>query len=118
MDQQITKKTGLLKGLVIGLALTLGLILVSIVISMIVINHLGGLEQWLNWREDNYLWLLVWRICLYLILATFWLKLKARMPPLEPGPTKSRMLRIELLVALLAVVIELVKAPVNWGALL
>ena len=118
MDQQITKKAGLLKGAAISLAFTLGLILVSIVLSMIVINHLGGVELWLNWRQDNYLWLLAWRVCLYVMLATFWLKLKSRMPPLEDGPTKNRMLRIELLVAFLAVIIELVKAPVSWGDLL
>lgn len=53
-----------------------------------------------------------------MMLATFWLKLKSRMPPLEDGPTKNRMLRIELLVAFLAVIIELVKAPVSWGDLL
>jgi len=118
MDQQISKKSGLLKGAAISLGFTVGLILVSIVLSMIVINHLGGVELWLNWRQDNYLWLLAWRICLYVMLATFWLKLKSRLPPLEAGPAKNRILRIELLVALLAVIIELVKAPVSWGDLL
>ncbi|WKN23100.1 hypothetical protein [Azotobacter vinelandii] len=114
MDLQPRKKPNLLRELAVALGLTVGLVIAGVLLGSLAIQLFGGVEQWLTWRADNYLGLLAWRLCLYAGIATAWIGLRRRLPLPEPGPARNRLHRIEVLVVLLAAIVELIKAPVNW----
>ncbi|MDZ4020576.1 hypothetical protein [Pseudomonas sichuanensis] len=117
MTQEVEKKTNYLKVLLRGLLLSIILLVFSMLLGFIAVNHLGVFETWLKWRESNYLSLLAWRLTLYGGIIYAWMKLKARLPGVEAGqPSKAQ--RIEFLVLLLFLIVEISKAPIAWSEVL
>lgn len=117
MTQEVEKKTNSLKILLGGLLVSTILLVFSVMLGIAAVNHLGVFDTWLKWRESNYLQLLVWRLGLYAVIVYAWMKLKARLPVVEAGqPSKAQ--RIEFLVLLLFVIIEISKAPIVWSEVL
>lgn len=117
MTQEVEKKTNSLKILLGGLLFSTILLAFSVLLGIITVNHLGVFDTWLKWRESNYLPLLVWRLTLYVSIVYAWMMLKARLPGVEAGqPSKAQ--RIEFLVLLLFVIIEISKAPIAWSEVL
>ncbi|WP_153786081.1 hypothetical protein [Pseudomonas sp. EMN2] len=117
MSQEVEKKTNSLKILLGGLLLSTILLVFSVLLGIIAVNHLGVFETWLKWREGNYLPLLLWRVAIYSGIVYAWLKLKARLPGVEAGqPSKAQ--RIEFLVLLLFLIVEISKAPITWSEVL
>jgi hypothetical protein len=68
-----------------------------------------------QWRTDHYWPLLAWRLMLYTLLAVAWFKLKARLTESERLKSRNRLLKIEILVALLVLLIELSKVLLQPG---
>lgn len=115
MAEDVEIKAHPLKVLLGGVVVIVVMLLLSVLIGIIAVNHLGVFETWLKWREGNYLPLLLWRLTLYGSIVFAWQKLKARLPGTKAGKSAQR---IELLVLLLFVIIELSKAPIAWSEVL
>ncbi len=118
MSHDVEKKAHPLKVLLGGLLLSVVMLLLSVLLGIIAVNHLGIFETWSKWREGNYLPLLLWRLGLYGSIVFAWLKLKARLPGAETGQQSKGAQRIEFLVLLLFVIIEISKAPIAWSEVL
>jgi H+/Cl- antiporter ClcA len=103
---------------IVWLLASLGMIvLLSILAALlgsVVMQVFGGIEQWQQWRIENYWTLLAWRLCLYTVLVLLWLRLKAHLPELAPGSARSRLIRVEVMAVLLVLLIELSKAALQW----
>ena len=117
MSEDVEKKVHPLKVLLGGVALSV-VMLLSVLLGIIAVNHLGVFDTWLKWREGNYLPLLHWRLALNGSIVFAWLKLKARLPGAEDGQPSKGTQRIEFLVLLLFVIIEISKAPITWSEVL
>lgn len=113
MEQHSAKFT-LLKRVTIGLLISLIMLVASVALGVIALNHLGVFENWLRWRGDNYLLLLAWRVFLYAVVIVGWLKVRDRLPLDQTDVASNRRRRIEVLVILLFVIIEIAKAPIAW----
>lgn len=118
MSEDVGKKAHPLKVLLGGVVLSVVILLVSVLLGIIAVNQLGVFETWLRWREGNYLPLMLWRLALYGGIVFAWLKLKARLPVPETARPSKRVQRIEFLVLLLFVIIEISKAPIAWSEVL
>ncbi|MGP4921794.1 hypothetical protein [Pseudomonas lundensis] len=118
MTEVVEKKVHPLKVLLGGVVLSVALMLLSVLLGIVAVNHLGVFDTWLKWREGNYLPLLLWRLALYGSIVFAWVKLKARLPEAEGGQPSKGTQRIELLVLLLFVIIEISKAPITWSEVL
>lgn len=118
MSEDVEKKAHPLKILLGGVLLSVVMLMLSVLLGIIAVNHLGVFETWLKWREDNYLPLLLWRLALYGSIVLAWVKLKARLPWAGGGQPSKGTQRIEFLVLLLFVIIEISKAPITWSEVL
>ncbi|KNX79205.1 hypothetical protein DA83_17780 [Pseudomonas sp. 250J] len=118
MSEDVEKKVPLLKALLGGVVLSVVMLLLSVLLGIIAINHLGVFDTWLKWREGNYVPLLLWRLTLYGTIVFGWLKLKAHLPGTEAVQASKGTQRIEFLVLLLFVIIEISKAPIAWSEVL
>ncbi|CAH0650543.1 MAG: hypothetical protein ACTIOG_00550 [Pseudomonas helleri] len=118
MSEDVEKKVHPLKVLLGGVALSVVMLLLSVLLGIIAVNHLGVFDTWLKWREGNYLPLLLWRLALYGSIVFAWLKLKARLPGTGDGQPSKGAQRVEFLVLLLFVIIEISKAPITWSEVL
>ena len=122
MSEEAEKKTHPLKILLGGVALSVGILLISVLLGLIAVNHLGIFNTWMKWSEGNYLPLLLWRLALYSSIVIAWLKLKALLPALQVGSEEDQSSkgthRVEFLVLLLFMIIEISKAPIVWSELL
>lgn len=103
---------------VVWLLASLGMIILlsilAVLLGTVIMHFFGSVEQWQQWRVENYWILLAWRLCLYTVLVMFWLQLKARLPKPAPGPARNRLIRVEVMVVLLVLLIELSKAALRW----
>jgi len=113
MEQHSTK-FDIFKRVAIGLLISLIMLVASVVLAVIALNHLGVFENWLRWRGDNYLMLLAWRVFLYAVVIVGWLKVRDRLPLEQSDVASNRRRRVEALVILLFVIIEIAKAPIAW----
>jgi hypothetical protein len=118
MSVDVEKKARPLGALLGGVALSLVVMLLSVLLGTIAVNHLDVFDTWLKWREGNYMPLLIWRLALYGSIVFAWLKLKARLPEMEDRQPSEGTQRIEYLVLLLFVIIEISKAPITWSEVL
>lgn len=118
MPQGVEKKAHTLKVLLGGVLLSTVMVMISVLLGIIALNHLGMFEIWLKWREGNYLPLLLWRLAVYISIIFAWLKLKPRLPEAKSARPSKRVQRIEFLVLLLFVVIEISKSPITWSEVL
>ncbi|WP_016971172.1 hypothetical protein [Pseudomonas tolaasii] len=103
-----------------SLLLILGVLLVTTalaaLLSAVLMSVFDSAEQWQAWRTDNYWPLFTWRLMLYAALTIAWIKLKARWTQSrQAGARKLR--RLEVMVILLFVMIELSKAFLPSGGI-
>ncbi|WP_426139205.1 hypothetical protein [Pseudomonas sp. DWP3-1-2] len=93
------------------------LISVATLINLYGIHILGSLENWKAWRAESYEYLLVWRLAVYALLVTGWLRVRQRL--LEPEPQmKWRIKRAEFAAATACILFEITRAHAHglWGA--
>jgi hypothetical protein len=88
----------------------------AVLLTIACLRLFGGMEAWQQWRIDHYGSLLAWRLALYISLAVVWLKLKARLHAGAPHTSRKRLLRIEILVVLLGLLIEVSRLAFEPGA--
>lgn len=115
---EATKSPFTARRVVVWLLASLGMIvllsILAVLLGTVIMHFFGSVEQWQQWRVENYWILLAWRLCLYTVLVMFWLQLKARLPKPTPGPARNRLIRVEVMVVLLVLLIELSKAALRW----
>ncbi|ASE21879.1 hypothetical protein D3X12_29105 [Pseudomonas protegens] len=117
LPEDIEKKPTVLSRLAGGLALCVLLMIVCVVISLIALNNLGAMESWSAWRSNNYLTMLLWRLFLYSLIVVVWLRLKRQLPP-SSTQAQKRLIRVEGLVLMLFLVLEVSKALIPWEEIL
>ncbi|WP_409300766.1 hypothetical protein [Pseudomonas sp. KCJK8993] len=117
LPENLEKKPTVLRRLAGGLALCVFLMIVCVVISLIALNNLGAMETWSTWRSNNYLTMLLWRLLLYSLIVVAWLRLKRQLPP-PSAQAQKRLIRVEGLVLMLFLVLEVSKAPMPWEEIL
>lgn len=97
--------------LLIGLGVSLTLMMLSAVVLVSFTNA----KQWQLWSSNHYWELLAWRLLLYIALMFAWTKLKTRLPEAVRLKNRGRLARIEILIVMLLVLIELSKVLLQRG---
>lgn len=103
----------LLRSVGIGLLTLFVISIGTLLFSALLMHVFDDVEQFHQWREDNYGYLLAWRLTLYSVVTLFWLKLKARLS--LSMHQRKRLRRAEFLVVLLLLLVELNKAFFQSG---
>jgi len=98
------------RGILIALAVLLANTAVAVFISSVLMSVFDSAEQWQAWRTDNYWLLLCWRLMLYMAITYAWLKLKYRLPQSDRTKHRRSILKIEVMLMILVLMIELSKA--------
>jgi len=109
-EHSLTRRLG--RGILISLAVLVAITLLVVLLNAVFLQLFDNLQQWQEWRSNHYWYLLAWRLVLYTALTVAWLKLKARLPESE---LQVRFLRVEILVVLLVLLIELSKVLLQSG---
>jgi hypothetical protein len=108
--RSLTRQIG--RCLLIGFGILLAVATLAVVLNATLLRMFDNVQQW---RTDHYWPLLAWRLMLYTLLAVAWFKLKARLTESERLKSRNRLLKIEILVALLVLLIELSKVLLQPG---
>ncbi|EPR4132196.1 hypothetical protein [Pseudomonas aeruginosa] len=103
----------LLGQLLVGVLMVIGLVVLGTLLSLFALNHFGGIQGLEAWRQSNYWSLFSWRALLYCALAIAWIRIKQRKE--LSADERQRIRRIEILVLLLVLLIELSKAYFRTG---
>ncbi len=88
-----------------------------VLISAILMSVFESAEQWQAWRTDHYWTLATWRLVAYAFLVVSWLKLKARLSQSKRTEARKELRRLEVMIVLLFVMIELSKAFLPSGGI-
>lgn len=88
---------------------------VMVLLSAVLMSVFDSAEQWQTWRTDHYWTLATWRLVVYAFLIASWLKLKARLSKSKRTEARKELRRLEVMVILLFVMIELSKAFLPSG---
>ena len=114
MADQPLSKTALLSLIFriagIGFLVLCALSALVIVLGPLLFRDPEDFLRWQAWRIESYGYLLTWRLFLYSVLVVAWLKLKARLGLDSSSSERKQVRRIETLMILLLLMIELVKA--------
>ncbi|MCF5566696.1 hypothetical protein GIV66_07495 [Pseudomonas sp. PA-3-11C] len=110
-NRSLTRRVG--RGILFALGTLLVTTALVVLLSAFLMSVFDSAEQWQAWRVDNYWPLFTWRLMLYIALTVAWLKLKARLPQSR----RKGLLKIEVMVVLLFVMIELSKAFLPSGGI-
>lgn len=86
-----------------------------VLLSAVLMSVFDSAEQWQAWRTDHYWLLATWRLVVYAFLVASWLKLKARLSQSKRAEARRELRRLEVLIVLLFVMIELSKAFLPSG---
>jgi hypothetical protein len=113
VKRSISRKVA--QGTLVGLILLFVLSALAIALNAVLLRFFGGVQQWQEWRIDHYWHLLAWRLTLYTGLTVIWFKLKARLPEQAVKQNRKRLLRVQVLVVLLVLLIELSKLMFQPG---
>ena len=87
----------------------------GVLLTTVLMSVFDSAEQWQAWRTDHYWPLFTWRLMLYIALIVAWLKLKARLPQSERTKRRKGLLKIEVMVILLVLMVELSKVLFQAG---
>lgn len=114
MTDLTPSKTGLLRRAARTAALVVTVLcMVSalvIVLAPLLFQTPEDFLRWQAWRAEHYGYMLIWRLSLYTALVVAWIKLKARRSPNSSPSERKQIRRIETLMILLLLMIELAKA--------
>lgn len=96
--------------IMLGLGTLLSATALMVLLSAVLMSVFDSAEQWQAWRTDHYWPLATWRLVVYAFLVASWLKLKARLSQSELTEARKELRRLEIMIVLLFVMIELSKA--------
>lgn len=104
------------RGILLVLSILLATTVLVVLLSAVLMSVFDSAEQWQAWRTDNYWPLFTWRLMIYTGLIIAWIKLKARAPQLQRSDAR-KLKKLEVMVILLFVMIELSKAFLPSGGI-
>jgi succinate dehydrogenase hydrophobic anchor subunit len=107
-NPSVVRRAG--RAILIALAVLIANTAVAVFISSVLMSVFDSTEQWQAWRTDNYWLLLCWRLMLYMAITYAWLKLKYRLPQSDRTKHRRSILKIEVMLMILVLMIELSKA--------
>jgi len=96
--------------IMLGLGTLLSATALMVLLSAVLMSVFDSAEQWQAWRTDHYWPLATWRLVVYAFLVASWRKLKARLCQSELTEARTELRRLEIMIVLLFVMIELSKA--------
>lgn len=114
--RSLTRRVG--RGMLIGLGILFAISILAVLLNAALLVMFDNAQQWQAWRTDHYWSLFTWRLTLYAALAVAWLNLKARLPQSERTKRRKGLLKIEVMVVLLFLMVELSKALFQTGGAL
>lgn len=114
-SRSVVRRTG--RAILIALAVLLANTAVAVLLSSVLMRVFDSAEQWQAWRTDNYWLLLCWRLMLYTAMAYAWLKLKYRLPQSERTKQRRGFFKIEVMVVILVLMVEVSKAVSQAGGI-
>lgn len=116
-NRSVVRRTG--RAILIALAVLLANTTVAVLLSSVLMRVFDSAEQWQAWRTDNYWLLLCWRLMLYMAMAYAWLKLKLkyRLPQSERTKQRRGFFKIEVMVVILVLMVEVSKAVSQAGGI-
>ncbi|QPO18738.1 hypothetical protein HXW90_04070 [Pseudomonas sp. Y39-6] len=114
-NRSVVRRTG--RAILIALAVLLANTAVAVLLSSVLMRVFDSAEQWQAWRTDNYWLLLCWRLMLYTAMAYAWLKLKYRLPQSERTKQRRGFFKIEVMVVILVLMVEVSKAVSQAGGI-
>lgn len=103
------------RGFTLGLGLLIAFTIMAVLLNMALLSMFENAHEWEEWRIDHYWALLAWRLMIYTALTVTWLKLKARQPKSEHLKSRKHFLKIELLVVVLILLVEISKFAFQTG---
>ena len=112
-NRSLTRRVG--RGILVVLGTLLAATALVVLLSAVLMSVFDSAEQWQAWRTDHYWTLATWRLVVYAFLVASWLKLKARLSQSKRAEARRELRRLEVLIVLLFVMIELSKAFLPSG---
>jgi uncharacterized membrane protein SpoIIM required for sporulation len=116
VNRSLLRRIG--QGMLICLAILVALTALVLLLNAVFLGLFNNIQQWQEWRADHYWHLLAWRLTLYTVLAVTWFKLKANLSKSELQQSYKRLLKVEIMVVLLALLIEVSKVLLQPGGVL
>ncbi|QGF91713.1 hypothetical protein GH769_00180 [Pseudomonas sp. CFSAN084952] len=110
-NRSLIRRVG--RGTLVVLGTLLATTALVVLLNAVLMSMFDSAEQWQAWRVVNHWPLFTWRLMLYIALTVAWLKLKASLPLSR----RKGLLKIEVMVILLFVMIELSKAFLPSGGI-
>jgi len=102
------------KWLLLGVLILAVVAVIVLLLGVAVMRIFGSVQLWEDWRLEHYWHLLLWRMLLYSVLVSFWLKVRPHVLSL-PTSTPKRIIRVEILAGLLIALLEVSKAAAQVG---
>jgi Na+/melibiose symporter-like transporter len=80
----------------------------AVALTILVKDYFGGFDQFKQWQQDHFAYLLIWRLFVYSALAWGWLSIRQRFAK-DPASDRSmkRLRRCELLVIFVVCLFEI-----------
>ena len=116
VNRSLPRRIG--QGMLICLAILVALTALVLLLNAVFLRFFNNIQQWQEWRADHYWHLLAWRLTLYTVLAVTWFKLKTHLSKSELQQSHKRLLKVEIMVVLLALLIEVSKMLLQPGGVL
>jgi len=101
--------------MLVCLAILVAITALALLLNAAFLQLFDNIQQWQEWRANHYWHLLAWRLTLYTVLTVTWFKLKARLPKSELQQSRKRLLKVEAMVVLLVLLIEVSKVLLQPG---
>ncbi|MCK3850529.1 hypothetical protein [Pseudomonas sp. W2Jun17] len=112
-NRSLVRQTG--RSILLVLGVLLATTALVVLLSAALMNMFDSAEQWQAWRTNHYWPLFTWRLMLYIALAVACFKFKARLSNSERSKRRKGLLKIEVMVVLLFLMVELSKVLYQAG---
>lgn len=108
----------IVRGLLLGVIFLVAVSALAVLLNQALLGMFEDAHAWEEWRTEHYWALLTWRIMIYTVMTVAWLKLKAHQPKSERLKNRKRFSKIELLVVVLILLVEVSKFVFKTGNVL
>ncbi|HCF3623452.1 TPA: hypothetical protein NID06_004904 [Pseudomonas aeruginosa] len=86
---------------------TLALLAGAVIANIVGIHLLGSPEDWQRWLSETSLYFFVWRLLVYAVTVSLWLRMRRRLLARETGTqARKRLIRAEIAGCLTLVLLE------------
>lgn len=105
----------IVRGLLLGASFLVAVSALAVLLNQALLGMFEDAHEWEEWRIEHYWALLTWRMMIYTVMTVAWLKLKAHQPKSECLKNRKRFSKIELLVVVLILLVEVSKFVFKTG---